>query len=108
MHGQGVYKWGDGRIFMGSYIDDRKSGTGIYLWADGRAYNGEWSQGKQHGTGFYIVPEAGSTDVKIKKGVWVNGKRAEWKEEISDKDFNEQMKFYQEIIKQRVDIDTDI
>ena len=46
MHGHGVYKWGDGRIFMGSYIDDRKSGTGIYLWADGRAYNGEWSQGK--------------------------------------------------------------
>ena len=46
MHGNGVYKWGDGRIFMGAYLDDRKSGMGCYLWADGRAYHGEWLAGK--------------------------------------------------------------
>jgi len=46
MHGQGTYRWGDGRMFIGQYVDDRKSGLGIYLWADGRAYHGEWLQGK--------------------------------------------------------------
>lgn len=44
-------------MFIGQYVDDRKSGIGIYLWADGRAYHGEWLQGKQHGEGFYIVPD---------------------------------------------------
>jgi len=70
MHGQGTYKWNDGRMFVGDYENDRKSGMGIYLWADGRAYYGEWDQGKQHGLGYYIVinPEDGS--LKIKKGVW--------------------------------------
>lgn len=74
MHGKGIYKWGDGRIFEGQYVDDRKQGIGIYLWADGRAYHGEWNAGKQHGTGFYIVPDEGDT-LKIKKGTWLNGKR---------------------------------
>ena len=41
-----------------------------------------------------MVPEPGSAGVKIKRGVWVNGKRAEWKEEISDKDYKDQMNLY--------------
>jgi hypothetical protein len=44
-------------MFMGQYLDDKKSGNGIYLWADGRAYNGDWASGKQHGTGYYVVPD---------------------------------------------------
>jgi len=87
MHGHGIYKWGDGRIFEGTYVDDRKQGQGIYLWADGRAYNGEWNQGKQHGTGYYIVPDASQTNsVKIKKGSWNNGKRQDWAEEITNQE----------------------
>jgi hypothetical protein len=46
MHGKGTYKWGDGRMFVGEYQDDRKNGDGMYLWADGRAYNGQWLNGK--------------------------------------------------------------
>lgn len=108
MHGEGIYKWGDGRIFMGTYVDDRKSGTGIYLWADGRAYNGEWLQGKQHGTGFYIVPETSTNQLKIKKGTWINGKRQEWKDEVTDDEIDYQIKKYNEIQAQRKDIETDI
>jgi len=26
MHGEGTYKWGDGRMFVGQYLDDRKNG----------------------------------------------------------------------------------
>lgn len=71
---------------MGTYVDDRKSGSGIYLWADGRAYNGEWLAGKQHGTGFYIVPEAGTDQLKIKQGFWINGKRQEWKDDCTEEE----------------------
>ena len=46
MHGEGTYKWSDGRIFMGHFKNDKKSGVGIYLWKDGRAYNGVWLDGK--------------------------------------------------------------
>ena len=46
MHGEGTYKWGDGRIFMGQFKNDSKCGVGIYLWKDGRAYNGGWLDGK--------------------------------------------------------------
>lgn len=46
MHGEGTYKWSDGRIFMGHFKNDKKSGVGIYLWKDGRAYNGDWLDGK--------------------------------------------------------------
>ena len=108
MHGQGIYKWGDGRIFMGTYVDDRKNGLGIYLWADGRAYNGEWQQGKQHGTGYYIVPDQTTNELKIKKGQWHNGKRQEWKEEVSEAESDFQKARYQEIKDQMTDIEVDI
>ena len=63
-------------MFIGCYEDDRKSGLGIYLWADGRAYHGNWKNGKQDGIGYYIVPDGQNTqDLKVKKGIWVNGKR---------------------------------
>jgi len=85
MHGQGTYKWGDGRMFVGEYLDDRKNGHGIYLWADGRAYNGEWQGGKQHGTGYYIVIDHNqAASLKIKKGFWTNGKRQEWREDLTE------------------------
>ena len=46
MHGKGVYKWLDGRLYTGNYVNDKKDGYGVYVWADGRAYLGNWSNGK--------------------------------------------------------------
>lgn len=87
MHGEGTYRWGDGRMFMGQYVDDKKSGQGIYLWADGRAYHGEWQGGKQHGIGYYIVPDEKNKDeLKIKKGVWASGKRQEWRDDLIEEE----------------------
>ena len=102
MHGNGTYKWNDGRMFVGDYENDRKSGMGIYLWADGRAYYGEWDQGKQHGLGYYIVvaPEDGNS-LKIKKGVWNQGKRQEWKDDLTSAEIAEQTKNYEEIKKRQ-------
>ena len=46
MHGKGTYKWLDGRMYHGSYKNDKKNGRGVYLWADGRAFVGDWIDGK--------------------------------------------------------------
>ena len=32
MHGYGVYKWDDGRIYEGEYLNDKKHGKGVYKW----------------------------------------------------------------------------
>lgn len=45
MHGKGTYKWLDGRIYHGEYVQDKKHGFGVYIYADGRAYLGKWTNG---------------------------------------------------------------
>lgn len=75
MHGQGKYTWKDGRCYEGQYERDRKHGMGTYTWSDGRQYIGMWKDGRQHGEGRYI---AGPSE-RERVGVWLNGKRTEWK-----------------------------
>ena len=89
MHGQGTQKYTDGRIFMGNFKNDKKSGIGIYLWQDGRAYNGGWKDGKQHGVGFYMTVDQNNNKNIIKKGAWSNGKRKHWIEDLSQREINE-------------------
>ena len=38
MHGGGVYKWKDGRKYVGEYENDKKNGYGKYYWNDGRIF----------------------------------------------------------------------
>jgi hypothetical protein len=42
MHGKGVFKWPDGRVYEGDYVNDKKHGIGKVTWPDGRVYEGEW------------------------------------------------------------------
>ncbi len=73
MHGQGTYKWKDGREYQGQYNMDKKHGFGTYRWADGRIYIGQWMNGKQHGQGEYITPKGNK-----RVGIWMEGKRVKW------------------------------
>ena len=45
MHGEGLYKWPDGRVFRGTYMNDKKHGKGVFTWKDGRKYKGFWVDG---------------------------------------------------------------
>lgn len=36
MHGKGIFKWPDGRVYEGDYMNDKKHGFGRVWWADGR------------------------------------------------------------------------
>ena len=74
MEGIGVYRWKDGRIYIGEYLNDKKHGYGIYQWQDSRQYTGYWANGKQHGLGIYSVLK----EDRIKHGLWEDGKRVEW------------------------------
>jgi hypothetical protein len=40
MHGKGVFKWPDGRVYEGDYLNDKKHGNGKVSWPDGREYEG--------------------------------------------------------------------
>ena len=42
MHGKGIFKWADGRVYEGDYVDDKKHGFGRVIWPDDREYEGEW------------------------------------------------------------------
>lgn len=46
MNGRGIYKWPDGRIYEGDYVDDKKEGQGILISASGKKYDGAWKSGK--------------------------------------------------------------
>eukprot|EP00747_Dinoflagellata_sp_TGD_P054634 gnl/TRDRNA2_/TRDRNA2_149124_c0_seq1.p1 gnl/TRDRNA2_/TRDRNA2_149124_c0~~gnl/TRDRNA2_/TRDRNA2_149124_c0_seq1.p1 ORF type:complete len:119 (+),score=13.23 gnl/TRDRNA2_/TRDRNA2_149124_c0_seq1:97-453(+) len=51
MHGEGRYKWPDGRVYEGQYVRDFKEGEGSFFWADGRRFVGQWKEGLQDGYG---------------------------------------------------------
>ena len=75
MHGEGTYKWLDGRMYHGEYKNDKKNGFGVYVWADGRAYIGNWTEGKQDDIRVYILPNG-----TVRKGQWQDNTRKAWLE----------------------------
>lgn len=32
MHGHGKFTWHDGRVYIGSYVNDKKQGKGVFSW----------------------------------------------------------------------------
>ena len=70
MHGEGEFRWPDGKKYKGTYIEDKKEGYGVFDWSDGRKYLGEWKDGKQHGMGTVIDREG-----KESTQEWENGKK---------------------------------
>ena len=74
MHGFGIYIYNDGVMYLGQYLDDKKTGYGLYKWTDSRKYEGWWYGGKQHGLGIYKDP----TKKKVKYGLWEHGTRIVW------------------------------
>ena len=73
MHGTGIFKWNDGRMYTGEFANDRKEGHGVLIWKDGRKYDGQWRNGKQDGFGFFTDENGG-----MKKGKWLEGKVQCW------------------------------
>ena len=89
--GKGVYKWSDGRVYEGDYVNDQRhghghfvypngdhyvgsyangmrSGRGKFTFSDGSSYNGEWQDSKYHGYG-----ELKEINESYYKGDWKHG-----------------------------------
>lgn len=71
MHGQGEFKWKDGRRYVGEYHNDKKEGYGEFYWPTGKCYKGQWKDGKQNGNGELTKSEF---EAPI-RGNWANGSR---------------------------------
>ena len=78
LHGIGVYRWSDGKVYRGEYRNDKKEGFGIYSLHDGRQYEGWWLDGKQHGLGTMLYVDSKTGNIKAKRGLWEDGKRIRW------------------------------
>jgi len=45
-HGYGKIFFKSGATYEGDYKDDERTGRGVYRWADGRVYEGGFLEGK--------------------------------------------------------------
>lgn len=55
MHGEGEFKWPDGKQYSGWYLNNKKCGLGTFIWPDGRKYVGFWMDGYMHGRGILFL-----------------------------------------------------
>ena len=92
-HGQGIYRWPNGRTYVGEWCDNQMQGEGVeswpngsryegqfkgnkrhgqgtFTWADGRQYVGEYRHDARHGFGVCTSPKGYRYE-----GEWVNGKK---------------------------------
>ena len=46
-HGLGEMTSNNGEQYIGQYCQDKKHGHGLYKWSDGRIYHGKWLDNKK-------------------------------------------------------------
>jgi hypothetical protein len=44
-HGQGVFSWASGNVYVGAYYEDERNGQGEMRWTDESKYIGQWIRG---------------------------------------------------------------
>eukprot|EP00933_Yihiella_yeosuensis_P026492 TRINITY_DN20578_c0_g2_i1.p1 TRINITY_DN20578_c0_g2~~TRINITY_DN20578_c0_g2_i1.p1 ORF type:complete len:397 (-),score=70.01 TRINITY_DN20578_c0_g2_i1:220-1410(-) len=52
--GSGVYRWSDGSVYEGCFLNGRPHGHGRLKWPDGSSYDGSWYDGELHGQGTFV------------------------------------------------------
>jgi hypothetical protein len=70
IHGRGVNKWKDGRIYSDTWVANKMDGTGVFTWPDRKKYVGSYSGDNKHSYGVFLWP-----DWKKFEGCWSNGKQ---------------------------------
>ena len=56
-HGKGVYRYPDGAVYEGDYINDKRNGGGKYVYSDGDVYEGDWHDNMKNGRGKYVFSD---------------------------------------------------
>jgi hypothetical protein len=52
-HGHGLYRWPNGRTYVGEWKDNQMDGEGVESWPNGSKYQGQFKANKRHGQGTY-------------------------------------------------------
>lgn len=64
MHGEGIFEWTDGRLYVGCYENDEKHGhEGLYRFSNGKIMYGSWENGNLHGEGYTLTPIGGAEKI---------------------------------------------
>lgn len=64
INGYGVYKYKNGDIYEGDFVDGKRDGLGEYIYKDKSYYRGEWKDDNKTGRGVYCKNE------KEYNGIW--------------------------------------
>ena len=71
MEGVGIFKWGDGRKYIGFFRGGKRNGFGMFFWPEqNKIYSGFWNDGMQSGYGKVYY-----NSMKEKCVFWVKGKK---------------------------------
>jgi hypothetical protein len=68
--GHGIYRYPDGSVYQGEFVNGDRQGQGTYRYADGGVYQGQFVKGQRHGQGTHQYP-----DGEVYEGEFVNGYR---------------------------------
>ena len=55
MNGKGINIFKDGSTYEGNYKNGLKYGLGKYTWPNGKVFYGSWLNNKLHGNGYYLL-----------------------------------------------------
>jgi hypothetical protein len=53
LHGGGEFRWSNGDVYSGRYLNGKRSGFGRMTFANGNSYTGTWKNGLYHGQGTF-------------------------------------------------------
>ena len=56
-HGQGTYRWPNGRIYIGDWMNNQLHGEGMESWPNGSKYEGDFRGNRRNGHGRFIWPD---------------------------------------------------
>jgi len=56
-HGQGLYRWPNGRTYVGEWYENQMDGEGVESWPNGSKYRGQFQANKRHGQGTFTWPD---------------------------------------------------
>ncbi|CAF0771601.1 unnamed protein product [Rotaria sordida] len=55
--GQGIYRWSNGRTYIGEWYENKMDGDGAESWPNGSQYQGQFRANKRHGQGTFTWPD---------------------------------------------------
>ncbi len=73
VNGIGKYRYENGDVYSGSFVEDKRSGKGSFLYSDGESFKGDYKEDQREGLGEYIFKNGDKYSGEFKAGQ-INGK----------------------------------